>query len=409
MSLVYEIPNILSLLEKNPILKIVSPMGSGKTQILPKELSKEYSVTMVTSQKQENSITPKEYWETKIGNLLILDEIDQGSLEQFLIITDWVQNKSKKVKLVLLSSFSHSYFPGFPVLRVPSVNKIQKEIRYTQDFSSYDSILSSLIQKVYELHLSSISGDFLIFTADKTSASHLIKKLRSILENAEVLGEGETPSNQNLRKILITTDLGKTSTSLHKFSCIFDTMMERKREKSLVGGVRKKLIYISQRDAQIRASRSLISTIVYRFISKEKFDSLPETPKDVTDIYPPHLLILKLYEKGLNPLQIIPKAKEVSTILLNFGFLTISKKLTPKGKSLLKIPLGLKPALLSFEGNTYSSLISSSLIDSFEKSPFLFPKKRFEKTFEYEIEMEKHISTYFNKFRGLSDLETSGG
>ena len=403
MSIVRDLPNILRLIDENKVVKIVAPTGSGKTTILSKELGKIYNVTAIVSNPNSfkdlnylgvTFISPEQYWSMTKNNsdIIVLDEVDRDSLDNYLIILDWKKNYSDK-KLILMSLLPHSYFPEFPTYIISHIHPI--EIRYTKDFEDYEESIDYLIDLVYNVHMSSVEGDFLIFVADKEYVAEKINSLE--------ISDKE-------RKIVVSDNDGKTILKNTKYGCIFDTMREIREETTLTGGRREKVEYISKRDAELRSKRCSKSCIVYRLISKETYDTLPEVTKESLLKLPLHILLIELYERRLNPFETIRKneIKEMMNFFINHGLLNISLKLTDKALLIKQFPLGLKPALLALEMNNYGGIVLASLIDSFEKSPFLFNKNvnLRKELFEYEINADVHIEKYYSKFRKDSDLET---
>ncbi|GAF73278.1 unnamed protein product, partial [marine sediment metagenome] len=188
--------NIEELLEKNIVLKIVGPTSIGKTTNLPKYLGKKYKVVVIVSNPQiSNSlnkfnfpnvtyISSKEY--KKIGNedILIIDEMDTGSLDNFLIISLW--EKNKKTKLILNSNLPHSLFPQFPTYKVERYLSYPSEIRYLSDIPCFTNSISPLIKLVYNTHNSTIEGDFLIFALRKKSVDIIMEKLKNMNIDADI-------------------------------------------------------------------------------------------------------------------------------------------------------------------------------------------------------------------------------
>lgn len=396
--------DILKLVEENKVVKVIAPTGYGKTTKLAENLGNAgYNIVVVVSKKETAEklnklnffnvkyISSKQYLENKIiKDVLIIDELDTGSIDNFLIISEW--KKKNKSKLVLTSLLPHSLFPDFPNYIVKKGSPI--EIRYTQDNGN------DLMDLIYKTYNSSIVGDFLVFALDKNL---VINKLKTL------------DIDSTKRKIIVVDDKAKTYLRKTDFGCIFDDMKERRNEPTLTGGVRERIQYISKRDAELRSIRSSQSVIVYRMISKTTFDNLPEITDEEIFRMPLHHLMIDIYKRKLNPFEILPsiafQIKDLDfiySLFLNFGILNITGNLTPKAKLFRKLPFGIRPSLLCLEINEYDGIVLTSCIDNYMGTPFLLDKKveTNKGVFEYEMDLYEHIQKYYNRFRGESDCET---
>lgn len=413
-----DLQNIQNLIENNIVLKIVGPSSVGKTTNLPKYLGKKYKVVVIVSNstiaKSLNSfnfsnvtyIFSKDYKKIGDEDILIIDEIDTGSIENFMIISLWERNKN--VKLILNSNLPHTLFPQFPTYNVKKYISKSSEIRYLHDTKDFNSSIDSLIDLVYKTHNSTIEGDFLIFALRKKSVDNIIEKLKNVVD-ADIYSSYDFSPNiyksGNKRKIIVSGNLAKTSLTL-KIGCVFDLMRERRIVPTLTGGYLDKVEYISQRDANLRAKRG---NIVYRFISEKTFLELPDFTEELIYRIPLHHLMIDIYLKGLNPFDILfnfdlESLNFMYNLFLKYGLIDTCSNVTCKGKFVRSLSLGIRPSLLLLEYKNYETIILSSLIDNFD-TPFIFTKG-FEKEKDYNINYNQHIKTYFNKFRGYSDIET---
>jgi len=455
-----DLPNIEDLIENNLVVKIIGRTGIGKTTNLPKYLGKKYKVTVVVSNNVESLnnlkfpnvkyVLAKDFSKEihkdfskeihkdfskeihkdfskeihkdfskeihKEQEILIIDELDSGSIDNFLIISLW--KKYSNSKLILVSNLKHSLFPDFPTYTIKSYH--YSEVRYLKDFKNFTEQIPELIDLVYNSHNSSIEGDFLIFALRKKSVDNIIEKLKYVLEDVE---DVEIYSSYNIvpemykesekRKIIVSGSSGKTSLTLKNVTCIFDLMRERRLVPTLTGGYIDSVEYISKRDADLRAKKSRKKAIVYRFISENSFEKLPETTDELLFRIPLHHLMLDLYARKLNPFEILfsfetEKLTFIYNLLLKYGLLDITNKVTEKGKLARKLSFGIRPTIIVLENMTYSSLVVASLIDKYMKSPFILTEgfDKYKKTFEYKLNYDEHIKIYFNRFRGISDVES---
>ena len=433
-----DLPNIEDLLEKNLVLKIVGGTGVGKTTNLPKYLGKKYKVTVVVSDhnamktlnklnfpnvtyvlSKEFSRNPKDFSKkpvlSKETDLLIIDEIDSGSLDNFLIISLW--KKYGNGKLILNSNLPHNLFPDFPTYFVKKYMYYPPEIRYLKDYLTFSESIPDLLDLVYNSHNSTIEGDFLIFCLRKKSVDMIIEKLKEILEDVDIYSSynivPEMYKESKNRKIIVSGSNGKTSLTLKNVTCIFDLMRERRIVPTLTGGYIDNVEYISKRDANLRSKKSRNKCIVYRFISENTFEKLPEATDELLFRIPLHHIMLDLYSRKLNPFEILfsfptEDLTFIYNLLTRYQLINIENKVTEKGKLARKLNLGIRPSIIVLENMTNSSLIVATLIDKYFKTPFIltqgFDKNR--KTFEYKIDYEKHVKMYFSRFRGISDVES---
>jgi hypothetical protein len=447
---------LLKLVQENKIVKLVTPRGDNAAisflllqlkklgYLITILVSNEKKLTLDTSNEQEfiSLVTVKEYLTNKSQNytkntpkILIIDNsLMIEPVDSILIISKWKSQILQKYnsKLLINTLSMHSYFPSAPsyIVKIPS----SISIRYIRDYSLSELVVE-MANLVYKIHNSTIKGNFLVLILSQYKT-----QLETLFSNMDF------NFLENKRKIFVTDDLENLQEM--DFSCIFDCMRKERNIFTLTGGIRKEIDYITLELANIRAFNSNHSSvIVYRMISEETFNDLiqKENRFDHTNPFeiPLHHLMIDMYEKNLNPFEILPSLypsnnlqedmKFIYSLFLSYGILDISMRLTSKAKLLRKLPFGLRPALLCIESG---SAILPSLIDNYISSPFLVFSNVYEKhTFgnpyfspsnlmeknkdfqkqnkreeynvaDYEIDAEVHIRRYYNRFRGESDCET---
>ena len=417
--------NIRELVDENLIVKIVAPSATGKSTLLPMYLGQKYSLEVVVADKNiadalnalkfqnVTYISSKEFLlKISIKNrifpeLLVLDEMDTGSVENFLITSLWKKSK-KSGKLVLLSSLPHSLFPDFPTYTI-STDKI-REIRYIPS-------VTNLVNFVYDVHNSGVEGDFLIFIL-KNEIQTLLEKLKGVIKDAEFYSSEKLDESlyrsSNLRKIVVASDMAKTSLTLKNLGVVFDTMLEKRIERTITGGAKMQIQYISKRDADLRAKPGAIT---YRFISEEEFHDLPEITEELLFRIPLHHLMIDIYTYGLDPFDLLENKDELDfmfDLFLKYNIVDVNYKVTEKGKLLRKLPFGIRTSLLCLQDPRYPTIVLASLIENFTSGIFVFKnseddennEKDEEFEVDYEVDIQKHIREYFEKFRGYSDAHT---
>lgn len=415
--------DILNLLKNNKVVKLVAPTGYGKTTKVPQELGLVgYDVLVIVSDKTiADSLNQMNFPRVKYltsdsyltsndlsYDILIIDQLDTGSLDNLLVLAKW--KKQATSKLLLTSLLPHSLFPDFQTYTVKRKNIV--EVRYTKDYPTFDSSVNDLVDLIYQTFTSTIEGNYLVFVIEGMK-DNIISKLRSLKMEIDVVDNYEQPNKSKRRKIVVSDELGKTYLREADFSCIFDCMREKRTENTITGGTREKISYISKRDANIRAVRSSLTgpVIVYRMISLETFETLPDITDEELFRTPYHHLMIDLYRRGINPSEILFNKKDIHffhSLFLNYRILDISGKLTPKGNLIRKLPFGLRPGLLCLELNNYSGLVLAACLDSYFDSPFLFTQglDLTKGVFEFQLDSAEHIKKYYNRFRGYSDCET---
>lgn len=407
--------NIEKLVKDSLILKVVAPSGYGKSTKLPNYLKVHYNLKVIVANNNiakslnfsnESNDSNKIYISSKdflknvnFPDLLIIDEMDTGSLENFIIISLWKASKTQ-TKLLLLSSLSHNLFPEFPSYQIDAKRK--SDIRYINN-------ADNLIDLVYQIHNSDVLGDFLIFTI-KPYIQEIKEKLEKIID-ADFYTSENIDTNmykkEIKRKIVIATDLAKTSLTLDSISVIFDTMIERRLVPTITGGAKIRTEYISKRDADLRARNN---SIVYRFITEGEYRNLPEFTEELIFRIPLHHLMLDIYGYNLNPFQILPKEYEgrmdfIYRLFLKYGIIDFKNKITKRGELLRKLSFGIRTSLLCLESQNYPTVILASCIENYRKYT-IEPESENNFQVDYQINSLEHFKLYFERFRGFTDAET---
>lgn len=436
-----DIPNILDLLSKNVILKIVAPSGSGKTTNLPRYIGKKYTVDVVVSDKKIAESLNKfkfsnvryfsysEYLRglvrktIKFPEVLIVDENDTFSIDSYLIVSLWKTESGNTNKLILTSNLPLEIFPTEPTYIVNRLIPVVEEIRYTQDYEDVKDLIKNLCDKVYELNFS-ISKDkaFLIFVPNGSFGKEIKKILSTLLdEDLSLIYKKDDGKELDLvfntkgtkRKIILSDDMAKTTISFSNFGVIFDTMKSRTLLPTITGGCVYKDVYISKRDAALRSGRSNIDSITYRFISKEKYESLDDYTEEYIFRVPLHHLIIDIYNLGLNPYKVLfnfpfEDIKFVTDLFIKWGIMDINLKITQMGKTIRKWPFGLRNSIFLYNNMSYPSLLWVSVLENYNDNIFLYSKDIPESkgVVDYTFDILDKIKLYFNRFRGNSDMET---
>lgn len=492
------IPDILETISKNPITNVVSLAGTGKTTELPLGIANlNNKITVVVSDssvaeslsnyvggltglKVGNSLSEsdisdditddityisqddmKNHMYQTIGkrgcadlnftDVLMIDEADRETLDQFMIMSLWrycAESKYKIPRLLLVSSseVQSSLFDPDEI-EVYTIDTLMYpiEIRYSDknyltNSGDNNTLIYDVLDLVYEIHTSDVEGDILVFATEQEEVESIVDLLREMrLEDAEIL-----PAHQNLsrsqidriynnkekggRKIVIADKLAETTFTLKDLSVTIDMMREHRPTLTLTGGQRYPLRFITQHQANIRSSRGgrYRSLLCYRMIRKDLFDKL--TPKLGPEIYRTPLsdVVLELLNHNIRPHEVLTmfSTEDIDKtigLMRRLGVINTINKVTDIGRFVTKVPLGLRNAVCLWEWidkvgsnklgsskvSAYPAIVLLSMIDSFGKSYFVYPFRDSELTHaEYNLELLEHRKRHYTPFEGESDVHT---
>jgi HrpA-like RNA helicase len=472
------IKNILVTVSQNPVTNVVAPTGVGKTTKLPIGIADAGNkitvvvsdsgiasslvghVSTLTNESVSNDLSSpakiryigeselKDHiykiiqhgrcLDLDFSDVLMIDQADRGSMDQYLIIALWKYCASLNARIprMLLVSNTPLFLNNLKIeLYTIDTNYYPVEIRYANtdySLSSYDStndIVKDTVNLVYELS-SSIEGDMLIFTSGTLQIENLVSKLLELnMKHVEIL-----PAHQDLikedidriytrtgkkKKIIVADSLAETTFTLDKLEIIIDLMMCYRKELSLTGGQRYHKRYISQSQADLRSSRGgkYTSTISYRMMSQELFNRLLNTIEPEIYRTPLHWIMLELIQNRIDPykvLDIFDKGvlDRMYKLILDLGLVNTAGRISPAGKFTLKIPYGVRQATTLYqwiekEYPPYPAIVILSLIDAYNRSYYIYPFRTNDTSHaEYNLELLEHRKTYFEPFVGKSDVHT---
>lgn len=384
-----DIKPISDLLEKNLIVKVIAPIGSGATKILPEKLGGKYTVSIYD--EEEN---PEDWYLNNSSALLILFHI--GSLNSLRLLAAWKKNPRH---LLINTTYDLSIFPTAPTYKVEWFIPPIIEVRYLRDYSNFNDSIPDLVQLVTELS----SDNILIYALGKESIQTLQDKLEE--------------SNVNMDRIFIS-DRVKLFPNV---SIIIDPMRHRTDYPTLTGGFRQPVIYISKQLADVRAKIGDGDKIVYRMISESGFNHLSELIPFEVLLTPLHYSIIDLYKNNLDPYIVLEDVFPQSdldftlNIMKKHGLIDIGNSLTPKADFVRGLPFGLRLSILLTDWieeygmeNVYPVIVLVTMIDNYEgMSPYIYLNNtKYKAVFDYQLEYQDHIEKYFDRFRGKSDVET---
>lgn len=448
------VQNILITISQNPVTNVIAPAGMGKTTILPTLISQYNNRIMVvvsnnTIAKSLNQsfgndnlvyISQKDIKENmydiirKRGcndldytDILMIDEADSGSLDQSIIMLLWrycAENRAKVPRFLLVSS-SPIKLNYFDINYYSIDNHQTRTIEY---IPIRNNINENLIDLIYNVYTSSIEGNILVFTSDPDTADNIAESLHQMeFKNAHIINihsQTKDFSNfyqkDNTKKIIITDHLAETSLGVKNVKVIIDTMMDTVKDLTLSGGVRYRVGKITKSQSDVRSTRGGESVLVYRMISQDDYNRLPNTTKPEIYRHPLHYTMLELMENNINPFEVLDIFSEKSLkhnydLILRLGVINTNSKITAMGKIIRNIPLGLRNSVALYRyvqllngKNPYPGIVLLTMIDSFSPSSyFVYPLKN-NKTSrpDYNLELLEHRKRYFYPFEGKSDVHT---
>ncbi len=496
------IKNILVTVSKNPVTNVIAGSGTGKTIKLPLGIAgagNKISVIVsndsiasslvgyvrsvsgsvnIGSSNPTNSELPisistditgsdsikyigessmKEYIykviqggsDLDFSDIIMIDEADAGTLDQFLIMALWryCATHGAKVPRLLLVSTTPIVSDQFDIepYVIDSIDGSGygygygslPEIRYgKRDYmignpNHSTELFDDVAELVYDLHTSSIKGDFLIFTTGKLQIESLIQKLESLqMENINIypahkdLTGGEIDrlyQETSDRKIIVADELAETTFSMNSLGVIIDLMINHRRELSLTGGQRYPKKYITKDIANIRSRRGgkYGTVLSYRMITQKLYNKLSE--KMSPEIYrvPLHWIMLELIENGIYPFDLLDMfdkdiLNHTYKLITRFRFINTNGKITNVGKFVTKIPYGIRQAAALYQWlendyQPYPAITILSMIDAVGKSYYVYPLRNSNTSHsEYTLELLDHRKEYFEPFAGASDVHTYG-
>lgn len=460
--------SILSLVSNNLVVKIVSGPNTGKSTKLPIKLCEEgYKVYVIVDHdsiaKSLSSFTSK-ITSVSVGNetnfqsnkqlvyissenfkksmylqyqnnctdlnnimdIIIIDELDRGSVNNYINISLW-RNCLEKLnnngpKLVLNSNREYSIFPDYPTYEIKTSNKV--EVRYWNKNYNLECNNKSLVKDVsnliYDLHNSSMNGNFLVYALNDNQVDNIASTLNSYsMNNTSIIPIYKQfkpftlDLKNNDRKIIISSNLGL---SFDNIELLIDTMIEEKIHTTLTGGKRSIVSYISQHSANSRSMKS--NNLCYRMITQKLYSNLDIHTSEDINKYPLHHVMLELYENNVNPYDILQPLFDSDALdfmkeyMIKFNLIDDNYNITNVGKFIKRLPLGLRLSICLFEwiqnnDYVYPGIVVMSLIDNYADDYFIWPIND-ENTIlaEFNIERVEYTKEYFNRFRGNSDVHT---
>lgn len=467
---------ILTMIGQNPVTNVVSGSGVGKTTKLPVKIAENNNRIMVvvsndsvanslqnfvstkTQLRVGNTIngpepikyvsqdTLKEYLynvvrdkkclDLDMSDILMIDEADQESYNQYMIGAIWrycAEHQAKVPRLLLSSNVALESDLYDVSLYHIDTNRHKPDIRYTtQDYPlhSYnrvDTLIPDTIDLVYDIVNSGDEGDILVFTPSITTVGLFIEQLERLkMKNVNIypahegLSKGEVDriyQPDDGRKIIVADKAAETTFGVDTVTIVVDMMNDYKNFSSKTGGRRYDKKFISKAQANQRCSRG--GKICYRMVTQTTFNKLPEFEKSEIERVPLYFVMMELIDNGLQPYDILSGFDKNNLdysygLMIRLGIIDALGRISEIGKFIQMFPYGIRQGVALYhwvkkEYPIYPAVVLLSMIDIFNRSYFVYPVKTEEQSQAlYNMETINHRAEYFTPFSGPSDIHTYG-
>lgn len=290
-------------------------------------------------------------------DVLIVDEVHSGSIDNTIIISLWMVAYAAGVKVPRLVIASAT---PTPIIIIPEPINFTVDIktypityRYLdKDIPSDDpgkTLYVETAKMIINIHINNpiSNGHILVFAAGSSEVeminNMLVDQLKSVnargklmtiipafgalkREELELIYKKTGPTE---RKVVIATNIAEMSITINDIGHVVDTMLEKRAETSQSGGFRLSTHYISKDSAKQRAGRTgrTRSGICYRMCTLNTYNTFEDHRPAEIDRVPLFDTVMELLDVGLSPEKVIkgidPDRTAKAVNLLNrIGMLT---------------------------------------------------------------------------------------
>lgn len=458
-----KIQSFISNADHNKLLYLFTPPNYGKSVRIPKILSEDIKILVVESNnlyvnyfrlmtKKIEYISSDNLWN------LVIEKYDHGKcildLDYDLIIFDDYSDSNLEFRILIkllkgcdfhkiMLQSSNVYHPKTSIWDIEEINipftPFHTDIRYHDTNYKYDDakLLRDISRLVTTFNDSTVEGNFLIILpktflvnklfslidikglerADKDVKSLLLKftHYESLTSLNEFMNkEYENPVN-NIRKIVIITDVLEPLISLPRLGMIFETGYESKIENTLTGGKHKIVTSISEEKLGKYCSRLNIKFpgICFRMFTKDKLE-IKKNIKTISGIF--WYQILQLRSKNLESV-LENINEEIMTDMINSSFESLKilnicdDYREPSCIFVNKLSLGIRNSLTLFQLLDHKKIsqivILLSFIDNYDAQFYRFPiKQKDENDTKYTLRLLQYKQDLLVKVSGYNDLDT---
>lgn len=474
MQISSHLPAIIKLVSENATVSVVASTGSGKSVGLPAAIAATGARCFITVPTRTAAISLSEYQkviqkdlknisvgyaaegninytkDTKIvyvtgghmrkkllsyftngkaraidfTDVLVVDEVHTGSLDNSIIISLWMIARKMKVqipRLVIASATPvplsiqpppkeyNVVIPAYPI-----------SIKYLNADLEEDKVLIAAADKASDIHdkFPLAEGHILVF-APGSNEVETIASLLKVANTAEIITAFSALSTEDInkiykksdkRKIIVATNIAEMSITISDIGFVVDTMLEKRVETSLSGGMRLSTRFISKDSAKQRAGRTGRTKpgICYRMCSEAFYERLEEHRPAEIERVPIYESVMEMLAVGLNPEEVLKeldpeKIRKTIELLSKLGMINLGV-VTELGHFAPKLQFSVRNACFLYKWikddkyPIFPGIVICAIIDCYGPNYFWFPRK-------LDRDALSEYKGKFKKYAGGNDLE----
>ena len=378
-------------------------------------------------------------------DVLFVDEIHSGSLDNTVIVSLWMTAASAGVTVPRLLLASATPIP-LEIQPAPSVytvklNNYPVDIIYDTTDYKHDKVLAVAARKAAMIHNENLpsaknKGHILVFAAGSSEVQRIAQDIREELTRTKTISSAkiipvfgalrqediatiydETPVN--IRKIIIATNIAETAITIDELGYVVDSLYEKRAETSKNGGLRLTTRMISKDSAKQRLGRTgrTMPGKCYRLCTEATFNTLEDHRPAEIDRVPIYEVVMDIMGVGLDPAIILPQSSQTkitsSIALLNkLGMINDDNVVTDIGLFAAYFPISVRNTRFIWDWDErklplFVGIVLACLMDNFGPSYFWVPRKEpGENPEDYRLKIAAHMDKYMSKYTGPSDLDT---
>lgn len=369
-------------------------------------------------------------------DVLMVDEVHAGSVDNTVILSLWYYAYAKGIQVPKLVLASATPSPSILRLKIPrfevKVESYPIQVLYTDKNYEESSLYTEIARLAASVHLSTEdkTASMLIFVPGANEVEtviNLLSKSAAAPTSMIVPAFGAMKQEEiNLihqeikgkRKIIVATNIAESAITIADLGIVIDSMLEKRAETSLTGGLRLATHLISKASAKQRSGRTgrTRAGTAYRMITAAAFESLEDHRPEEINRVPIYEVVMELFAAGLNPestlLGITPSRIKDAIDLLSALSMITAEGITALGQFSPMLPLGVRNAAVLYFWlvagyPAYPGIVAVSLIDCFGPSYFWYPRKENDQSIaQYQLALEQHQKKYFAPLTGRSDVDS---
>ena len=404
---------ILDAVEKNNVILIKSPTGTGKSLGIPKALNiiyPEYRIFIsvptiaavinlfniqkylspyvnigyaADSEVHYNDKSKVVYCTTghlrklmlKTRNLnfcdvLMLDEAHTGTIDNSIVMSlceFFDENKKIIISSATLDLYNYDHVKKI-LIDIPT-----KKIITTYHDKNYeledDNLYLDTAEVIQNFHNTTKENiNFLVFVSGRSEITKIINNLK--IQDAEILeltGDMDTSTLEKIfldcpedkkRKIIITTNVAESSVTINDIGLVIDTMIEKIAGFTDNDSLLLKTSYISKSSAIQRKGRTgrTRNGICYRMCTEFFYEKLIESRELEINRIPLHTYMLELLKYKYDPATILHEIKDKNKLIESMDLIKMLKLydeekeiVTDVGNFVVDFPIGIRTSVILYK------------------------------------------------------------